>query len=168
MAIHFTDNSKKVSAAINRAIIAALDESASEVVSHAKRNCAMDGKMRTQLRGSYKYNLYETEMRAEVGSPLEAAYWEEFGTGEHAAHKDGRKGWWVYIEGGSGYEGATNSYATEQEAVDMAAWISTKYGVHAVATNGRYPQNTLYNAFAANEAKIRKHFETLLGGISDE
>ena len=33
---------------------------------------------------------------ATVGSPLENAVWEEFGTGEYALNGDGRKGGWFY------------------------------------------------------------------------
>ena len=36
------------------------------------------------------------ESTVAVGSDLENAIWEEFGTGEYALHGGGRKGGWVY------------------------------------------------------------------------
>ena len=168
MPVEFIDNSIKIKAAINKAAIAALYEAAGEVESHAKRHCKMDGEIGTQLKGSYSSVVNENAGTAQIGSPLEVACWEEFGTGEHAENGDGRKGWWVYVEGGSGYKGATNSYASEQEAVEMAAFIRAVYKVPAVATNGRKPAATLRNAFDANKNKIIKHFEELLGGVGGE
>lgn len=35
----------------------------------------------------------ESNIEAVIGSPLENALWEEFGTGEHSINGNGRKGW---------------------------------------------------------------------------
>ena len=37
-------------------------------------------------------------MSVTVGSPLENAIWEEFGTGEYALYGNGRKGGWYYVD----------------------------------------------------------------------
>lgn len=144
--VEFHDYSMNVIAALDDTTIAWLHTWAPEVAAQAARACQMDGKMGTQLRGSYDSNIDDSAGVAQVGSPMEAAYWEEFGTGEYAAKGDGRKGWWIYIPGDySGSGGAT--YATKEEAEKMAAYIREKYGKNAVVTNGRRPSYTLENSF---------------------
>lgn len=51
-----------------------------------------------QLRNSWKNVVDETNGEAIIGSPLENAIWEEFGTGEYAVNGDGRQGGWVYVD----------------------------------------------------------------------
>mgnify|MGYP007128414196 FL=1 len=60
--------------------------------------CIRDRVDTGQTKGSYKYMVDEgkDESTVAVGSDLENAIWEEFGTGEYALHGDGRKGGWVY------------------------------------------------------------------------
>lgn len=147
MPVQFEDYSFTVKAGINESTIAWLHETGSEIASQAASNCQFDddtgGK---QLKGSYTYKVDAGKGEAKVGSPLESAYWEEWGTGEYAAHGDGRKGWWVYIEGQASMGGG-QTYATRQEAEMMAAHIRAKYNKPAVATNGRRPNYTLEKAF---------------------
>ena len=113
--VEFKDFSIDVKAALNSTTIAWLHEAANEVTAQAKRNCVMEDDAGKQLKGSYKNVVNEGKGEAQVGSPLESAYWEEWGTGEYAAHGDGRKGWWVYIKGQAS-KGGGKSYATKEEA----------------------------------------------------
>lgn len=154
MAVRFDDNSIQVKAALNDTTIAWLYEWANEIASHAKRNCAMDGAIGPQLRGSYRADVHDGDGRAEIGTPLEAGYWEEFGTGEYAANGNGRKGWWVYQEG---YSGNGGKQRTEAQAKAIAA-SNPKYH----ATNGRKPQYTLEKAFTANKSKALADLERKL------
>ena len=65
---------------------------------------------------------------ATVGSPLENAIWEEFGTGEYALKGDGRKGGWFY---------------EDEEGVGHF-------------THGKKPSRALHNAVTTKKAKLVK------------
>ena len=158
MAVKFEDFSFDVKAAINDASIAWLHEWANEITSHAKRNCQMDDN--GQLRGSYANIIDEKHGKAQIGSPLESAFWEEFGTGEYAdtaknGGKQGRKGWWVYSDEVKGNGGKQR---TEAQAKAIAA---SDPALHA--TNGRRPNYTLEKAFTANRAKAEADLKKKLG-----
>ena len=70
-----------------------LTKSAGNSKRKLKRNTRVDS---SQTKGSWQYVVDEGEKKVTVGSPLQNAIWEEFGTGEHAIHGDGRKGCWSY------------------------------------------------------------------------
>lgn len=160
----FKDYRAEVKAALNDTTIAWLHETASEVAAHAKRNCQMakeGDEIGYQLRDSYAYDVNESKGEAAVGSPQEAAYWEEFGTGQHAAHGDGRNGWWVYVKGYDGDGGTT--YQTADEAAAIAASMRAE-GFDAYYTNGREPSYTLENAFKKTLPKAINALEEDLKG----
>lgn len=167
--VKFQDFSFTVKADLNEASLDWLDETAKEIASQAQRNCKTDyedgGK---QLKGSYSAQVNSETGEAQIGSPLEAAYWEEFGTGEYAdtlknGGKQGRQGWWVYTpddEGPAGYK--SHTYYDEMEAMMMAAWIQGKYGKRAYVSNGQKPNYTLENAFHAVENPAKMELERRL------
>ncbi len=72
-----------------------LEETASIIESQAKRNSAVDT---GQLKNSWTHHVDNSEKKVTIGSPLENAVWEEFGTGEYALNGNGRKGGWVYAD----------------------------------------------------------------------
>ena len=158
----FQDFSFEVKEELNATSIGWLYGTAEEIKSQAQRNCKTDyeegGK---QLKGSYAYKVDQSAGEAQVGSPMEAAYWEEWGTGEYAAHGDGRKGWWIYIPGQESMGGGM-TYYDEMEAMMMAAYIQSKYGKKAYVTNGRRPNYTLENAFNATKTLAIVKLERLL------
>ena len=160
--VEFQDFSFEGKEALNDTSIGWLYATAEEIKSQAQRNCKTDyeegGK---QLKGSYDVKVDETKGEAQVGSPMEAAYWEEWGTGEYAAHGDGRKGWWIYIPGQPSMGGGM-TYHDEMEAMMMAAYIQETYGKKAYATNGRKPNYTLEKAFNANKEKAQAQLDSLL------
>ena len=161
MAIEFTDNSAIVKAAIDDAIIAFLYEAGGELEAQAKRN--QDKRSDTgQTMNAWTHTVDESKGECVVGNPLQNAIWEEFGTGEHAVKSPHRTGWWLYFEGGSGYEGETNHYATREEAEKMAAFIKKKYGKTPKITDGRDPSYTLQNAFMASAPKAEADLERKL------
>ena len=161
MGVKFHDYSIEAQTALDEVALDWLDAWANEIAAQAARHCAMDGELGQQLRGSYAVQMHEAQRSAQVGSPMEAAYWEEFGTGAYAAKGNGRKGWWIYIPGGeSGGGGAT--YDTRQEAEEMAAYIRSRYGKPAVVTNGRRPAYTLENAFKGVKPKAVQDLKTRL------
>lgn len=144
--VEFKDFSMEVEAELDETAIAFLHEAAAEITSQAQRTCKMEDDAGKQLKGSYASSVDEGKGMATVGTPLEAGYWEEWGTGEFAAHGDGRKGWWVYIRGQAS-QGGGKSYATREEAEEAAAFLRAAKGLDAVVTNGRPPNYTLERAF---------------------
>lgn len=161
MAVEFKDNTIKVKAVLNDTTIAWLHEWASEITSQAQRNCRSGEDYSAQLRGSYGNKVNASKGEAQIGTPLEAGYWEEWGTGEYAAHGDGRKGWWVYIKGQAS-QGGGKTYHTKEEAEDAARFLRGK-GLDAHATNGRKPNYTLEKAFTTNKDKAIADLRDKLG-----
>lgn len=93
MSVQFTDNSAVVKAALDDAVKAYLYEAGGELEAQVKRNSRVGS---GQLKNSWTYKVDESKGECTIGSPLENAIWEEFGTGEYALHGDGRKGGWYY------------------------------------------------------------------------
>ena len=93
MAVEFHDFSMEVKAALDDALKAYLYEAGGELEAQVKRNSRVGS---GQLKNSWTYNVDEDKGVCTVGSPLENAIWEEFGTGEYALNGDGRKGGWYY------------------------------------------------------------------------
>ena len=93
MSVQFTDNSAAVKAALDDAVKAYLYEAGGEIEAQVKRNSRVGS---GQLKNSWTYKVDESKGETTIGSPLENAIWEEFGTGEYALHGDGRKGGWYY------------------------------------------------------------------------
>lgn len=93
MAVHFEDNSMRVREEMNQAAIAYLYESAESLASQTASNSRIGT---GQLKNSWTYKVDESKLEAVIGSPLQNAIWEEFGTGEYALKGDGRKGGWYY------------------------------------------------------------------------
>lgn len=91
--VKFEDNSMKVKAAIDEALLQFLEKAASELQSQAARGTPVDT---GQLKGSWAHTVDESNLEAKIGSPLENAIWTEFGTGEYALEGNGRKGGWFY------------------------------------------------------------------------
>lgn len=133
MSVQFTDNSAKVKAALNEAAIAYLYEAGGEIEAQVKRNTRVDS---GQLKNSWTYKVDEAKGECIIGSPLENAIWEEFGTGEYALHGDGRKGGWHYKD-------------------DKGKWHYTV---------GKKPHRAFQNAFnSLKNALIRRAEEVLKG-----
>lgn len=159
--IKFTDNSVAVKEALEEACIAYLREAAGELTSQTVWNSRPVKDGRHDVRGNWKYNVDEGKLEATVGNPLEASYWEELGTGEYALNKDGRKGWWVYVEGNDTPKG-NQKYYTETEAKQVAAFLRIK-GLDAHATNGTEANRPLFRAFTELKTAIIRRAEEVLG-----
>ena len=160
MPVKFQDFSMNVQAELNDVTIGWLYEASNEIKAQAQRDCKMTPEDHGQLKGSYGTSVNEGEGKADIGSPLESAYWEEWGTGEHAAHGDGRKGWWVYVKGSSKGDGG-ESYATEEEAKAVAESMR-KRGLDAYHTNGREPNYTLEHAFDRKKNPVINRLKQML------
>lgn len=123
MPVQFQSFRIEVKDALNDKALQFLEEAASEIESAARRNSRVAS---GQLKGSWDHRVDEAAGEAQVGSPLENAVWEEFGTGEYAVGGNGRKGGWSYQD-------------------DAGDWHHT---------TGKTPNRTLQRAFDGKKAAI--------------
>ena len=165
MPVEFSDYSIKVTAAMEEALIAGLYEAADELEARTVRN-SRQGHTYGDIQATalWDQNVDEDKMEASVGSQHEAGYWEEFGTGEHALNKDGRKGWWVYVEGQDSGSGG-KSYPTKEEAEKAALFLRRVKKLDAYATDGIEPNRPLYRAFKSAQPVVQAIFEEKLKGM---
>lgn len=164
MAVELLDFSIKVTEAMEDALIAGLYEAAGEIEAGTKRN-SRQGHTYGDIQATALWDnqVDEAKMEASIGSPYEAGFWEEFGTGEHALNGDGRKGWWIYVEGqDSGSGGKT--YSSQEEAEAMAASMRSR-GIPAHATNGIDPNRPLHRAFSSGKSVVKAIFAEKLKGL---
>jgi hypothetical protein len=138
MSVEFKDFSINVKTAMNNIAPAILEEVAGELESQVKRNTAVDtGK----TKNSWTHNVKNSgdQYIATVGSPMQNAIWEEFGTGEYALNGNGRKGGWFYKdEKGKGH-----------------------------FTHGKHPRRPFWNAYTALKNRLIKRIQDAFkGGLS--
>lgn len=165
MAVEFMDFSIKVTEAMEDALIAGLYEAAGELEARAIRN-SRQGHTYGDIQATalWDHDVNEGAMTASVGSQHEAGFWEEFGTGEHALNHDGRKGWWVYVEGQDSGKGG-KSYSTKEEAEEAAEFLRKVKKLPAHATNGIDPNRPLHRAFESGKGAVERIFEAKLKGL---
>jgi hypothetical protein len=165
MGVEFLDFSVKVTEAVEAALIAGLHEAAGELEARTKRN-SRQGHTYGDIQATalWKHKVDEAGMEAAVGSPYEAGFWEELGTGEHALNKDGRKGWWVYVAGQDSGSGG-KSYPTKEEAEKAATFLRKVKKLEAYATDGMDPNRPLHRAFASAKPVVQAIFEDKMKGL---
>ena len=129
--VQFIDNSDKIIEAIGDKALKWLEEASGEIEAQAKRNSRVDT---GQLKGSWEHAVDEENYEAHVGSALENAIWEEYGTGEYAAGGDGRKTPWKYQD-------AKGNWHT---------------------TTGKKPNRTLQRAFEAKKKVVENRLNQLM------
>lgn len=161
MPVEFQDNRVLVKETLNDKSIAFLHEASSELkTAAADKSRVAEG----HLKGSWGYSVNESELESKIGSPLENAIWEEFGTGEHAVGGKGRGGYWVYVKDSSndgGSKRAGKSY-TLDEAKRIVAIMKSK-GLDAVYTKGKKPNHTLQKAIDSKKAAIVNRAKQIFG-----
>ena len=123
MSIKFESYVDEVTEAMESAAVAWLHEAAGEIEAQTKRNTAVDT---GQLKSSWQYTVDKEKLEAYVGSALENAIWEEFGTGQYALNGNGRKTPWVYKD-------------------SKGEWHRT---------SGKRPRRALFNAFNALKKRL--------------
>lgn len=133
--IKFEDYRVTVKNELSDRVVAFLYEVGGEFASQAARN----SRVKTgQTKGSWDYSVNESALFVTVGSPLENAIWEEFGTGEYALYGNGRKGGWYYVdEFGDGHY-----------------------------THGKTPNRALHNALQTLKPQIKAAMEEQLKGMN--
>lgn len=130
--VKFEDFTVEVKQAIAQLAQVVLEEVAGEMESQVKRNTAVDT---GQTKNSWTHNVKssEDEHVATVGSPMENAIWEEFGTGEYALNGDGRKGGWAYKDPKTG---------------------------NIVWTRGKRPRRALHRAYTTLKPKMIRYMQS--------
>ena len=123
MSVKFESYVDEVTEAMESAAVAWLHEAAGEIEAQTKRNTAVDT---GQLKSSWQYTVDKEKLEAYVGSALENAIWEEFGTGQYALNGNGRKTPWVYKD-------------------SKGEWHRT---------SGKRPRRALFNAFNALKKRL--------------
>lgn len=163
--VEFEDYTVKVTGAMDDALLAGLEAAAGEIESMTIRNSRQGHTYGDiQARALWEHRVDEGKKEARVGSQHEAAYWEEFGTGEHALYGNGRKGWWVYIEGQDSGTGG-QSYTSREEAEEAADFLRRVKGLDAVATNGQDPNRPLFRAFSSGKSIVQEIIQDHLKGM---
>ena len=91
----FTDNSGRVISEIERVVMAAMEKAALIVEGQAKLLTPVDtGGLRDSI--DHQVDNDDGKITGKIGSPLDYAIYQEFGTGEFAENGAGRKGGWGY------------------------------------------------------------------------
>lgn len=135
-----------------KGITAFFEEIGGEIVSQTQRNSRVDTE---RTKDSYKYVVDEgkDESTVAVGSDLENAIWEEFGTGEYALHGDGRKGGWYIPE---------NKLTEHAKGKMKKVVIDGKVYYH---TYGKKPNQPLTKAFQVMNPKILPQLKNILKNL---
>lgn len=130
--VKFEDYSMKVIGSLESAVSTFLKEAGGEMTAQIKRNTRVDT---GQLKGSFKYVVDESNEIVTIGSNLENAIWEEFGTGEYALKGNGRKTPWRYQD-------------------IHGDWHTT---------TGKKPSRAMQKAFDSKKNAIKKAAQEILG-----
>lgn len=144
--------------ALKSGILSALEEVGGAIEAQAKRNSRVNT---GQTKGSWDHHVNKAKYEVSVGSPLENAIWEEFGTGEYAVNGNGRQGYWVYVksqEGQTVTESTDGKVYTLGQAKRIMAMLRAE-GLDAYYTNGKSPNRTLERAFKSKKNKIKTVFK---------
>ena len=161
--VEFEDYSVRVINAIESCSYQFLEEAASEIESQAKRNSDFAPR---SLKNDWKHVVDEGKKEATVGHPKELALWMEKGTGEYAVNGDGRKGYWIYIEGqGSSAGNNSKSYATLEEAKKAMRFLIQEKGLPAHITKGHKPMRMLENAFVSKKTAVIRLAKRIFGEL---
>ena len=160
----FEDFTGEVTQEIENIILNWLEEASSELESQTIMKTGT-GAYHREIASKWTHQVDKSKYEAIVGNPLENALWVEYGTGEYAFNGDGRKDWWVFIEGSTGKSSnESKHYKTKEEAAQTVAFLRAK-GIKAGYTKGQEPKRPLYYAFNQNEKPIKEELKNKLGSM---
>ena len=161
----FEDFSVQVKGAIREKAISFLGEVGGELRSRTQRNSR---RKTSKTADSYEYKVDDGQLAVHVGSNYQNALWEELGTGEFAINGDGRKGWWVYVEGSPSKSSSTTkgkSYSSPVSARMAVALLRSK-GLNAHMTRGKTANRPLLKAYESFKSGIIRRAEQIFGGLN--
>ena len=159
MSIKFINNSAKVKAELHDAILDWIVEGTGELQARTKKNSRPVTYNGHDVKNSWDRHIDNENLEGQIGSALEAAYWEEFGTGEYALNHDGRKGWWVYVTGNETPSKNQKKYKKD-EAIKVMAMLRSK-NLDAHITHGSKPNRPLHTAYTVLKNPIIKKAESI-------
>lgn len=151
MSVELKDNSIKVKAALNDAVIKLLYEAAEVIESQAIQNTAEDS---TNTKENWGAVVNESKGEAIIGNKIENAIWEEFGTGNYALEKGRNTPWYVQVDGYVGKKRPTYN--------GKVVIVYGKDGKVFYKTNGKRPRRMLHNAFETKRPAIVKRAEQII------
>ena len=160
----FEDFTGEVTKEIENIMLNWLEEASSELESQTIAR-AGTGAYYREVASKWTHIVDKSKYEAIVGNPMENALWVEYGTGEYALNGDGRKDWWVFIEGGSGKSSnESKHYKTKEEAKRAVAYLRSK-GIPAGYTKGQLPKRPLHHAFVKNAKPLKEELKNRLGNM---
>lgn len=141
--VEFSDFSATIKDAIKEYTEAFLEEAGNELESTVKRNTRVDLE---HTKESFAHIV--SGDKVEIGSPLENAIWEEFGTGEYALEGSGRKGGWT----------------VPVEKLTPTARVKLHWDGKSkkIFTMGKKPSRALHRAFESKKAWIKRRAKEML------
>lgn len=132
-----------------------LEETTGEIEAQTKRNVRTDT---GGTKNSWTHQVDKAAMEGVVGSPLENAIWEEYGTGEFAAGGDGRSGpWYVPVEAVTGSKKPSYN--------GQVIVVHGKNGQDYYKTNGKSPSPAFEPALNSVIPKAKKNLPAELKKI---
>lgn len=141
--LEFEDNTDEIIEAMRGKALAWLEEAGGEIEAQTKTNSR---RASGDTAGSFQHKINKGNMTCSIGSELENAIWEEFGTGEYALNGDGRAGaWYVPVDSYTGKKRPTYN--------GQVVIVYGKNGKKFYKTNGKRGTRALFNAF--NSMKVR-------------
>ena len=160
----FEDFSVQVKGAIKDKAVSFLHEVGGELRSRTQRNSR---RKTSKTADSYEYVVLEGDLSVHVGSNYQNAIWEELGTGEYAINGDGRKGWWVYVEGSPSKSSTSKgkSYSSPVSAKMAVALLRSK-GLDAHMTKGKTANRPMLKAYQSFKSGIIRRAEEIFGGLN--
>lgn len=126
----FEDYSMTCKAKLKEAAIAFLHEAGDVILAATARNYDSADRVDTgKTKGSFQKVVDEGALSCTMGSSYQNAIWEEFGTGVHALHGDGRKTPWRYknktgwhtTRGKTGHRPFFKAYEAKKSAIKAEA-----------------------------------------------
>lgn len=163
----FIDKSDDWITIMRKRALQGLEACGQQAVSHAKKEITQQVPrnggaswytLTGDLKKSINHLVVDSELTAYIGTNLEYAKYNEYGTGIYAEGGGGKQGYWVFVPGSSsgGGVGGAKAY-TEEEAKRVVAILQSK-GVDAHMTNGMRPIHFLKNAI---EKHVKEYYQIL-------
>ena len=141
--IRFNSHLGEVTAKLDSVINNWLEEASGELEAETAKLSRVDT---GQTKDSYKHVVDVGRKEAHIGSNLQNAIWEEFGTGEYALNGDGRKGGCVDTHPNYGLNGDDREF---------------------IFTPGKTPTRPMMRAYLAKEKtlinRIRRMLKEMIG-----
>lgn len=155
MSFKFDNNTNEIIKQLQGKAIQFLHEAGGEIHTQVVRNIDRHTDQ-GQLKSSWKYNVDESNLKVTIGSPLENALWEEFGTGSYA--EDGRRTpWYIPVDN---YKGRKKPSYQGKVVI-----VYGKDGKAFYKTDGKEPRRHLQKAWESKIPVCKKRLKQLISEV---